>query len=442
MILSGTSDVVSIITGSALSTQVLASWSDITTTTFTPGRTTTIISGATTTTIVPSPAASTQRQVKTIVIRNNDASLSNLITVQFFDGTNTPIVFQRTLLAGESLEYNGSQWQAYDSSGRAIITNGNVASGSNTQIQFNDNGVIAGNSGLTFNKSTNKVALNGAGTGVQLLEVASDPSAPSSGLLEVYGRKISGYPQVMMAGDIDALTPLQNAQYQKFIVKFTPGIAAAGLWDNTAGTNLGTVARVAGAAGTTILGMMSRTTFASVVTTANQQVGTRSESLFFRGNTAGIGGFFFTCRFAFTQWTTGNRLFIGLSAATGALVTVDPSTVANGLGFGVDAADTAISFYSAGAATPATKVAIPGQPALATGNVYQAYIYCKPDDNTIYYRLDNLLTGAILVDTSTSSALPVNTTGLNAQAVMGNAANVVVGNATLAVNKIYIETNY
>jgi hypothetical protein len=97
---------------------------------------------------------------------------------------------------------------------------------------------------------------------------------------------------------------------------------------------------------------------------------------------------------------------------------------------------------TAGAATPATKVAIPGQPALATGNVYQAYIYCKPNDSTVYYRLDNLLTGAILVDTSTSSALPVNTTDLNAQAVMGNAANVVVGNATLAVNKIYIETNY
>lgn len=441
MILAGITDIVSVVTGSGVAIHVLASWVDLNASadTFVPNRTTSIIPTATTTTIVGSPAVSTQRQVKSIAIRNTDAVLSNLITVQFFDGSNTVAIFQRTLLAGESLEYNGTEWKAFDSTGRVLITNGNVASGSDKQVQINKSGVIAGDPNLTWDYTNQILGINGV---EKLTDQSSDPAAPAAGLLTLYSRKISGYPQMSMIGDLDKLTPLQNAQYQKYIVKFTAGIAAAGLWDNTAGTNLGTAARVAGTAGTTILAMMSRTTFASVVTTTNQQVGTRSEALFFRGNTAGIGGFFFTCRFAFTTWTTGNRLYIGLSAGGAALVTVDPSTVANGVGFGVDAADTAISFYAAGASTPATKTAIAGQPSLATGNVYQAYIYCQPDDTTVYFRLDNLLTGAILIDSSTQSALPVNSTALAAQAVMGNAANIVVGNATLAVNKIYIETNY
>jgi hypothetical protein len=72
----------------------------------------------------------------------------------------------------------------------------------------------------------------------------------------------------------------------------------------------------------------------------------RSEATFFRGATVGAGGFFFLCRFGFTTWTQGNRLFIGLAVDTTALITADPSSKLNTLGFAVDSADTAISFYT------------------------------------------------------------------------------------------------
>lgn len=122
MLLTSTSDIIRIVTSSTADIHAQTSWADITTTTFTPGRTNTIITSATTTTIVASPTASTQRQVKTIVLYNAHASTTNNITIQHYDGTTSNTVYYHILLAGESLEYNGQQWARYDSSGTIVST--------------------------------------------------------------------------------------------------------------------------------------------------------------------------------------------------------------------------------------------------------------------------------------------------------------------------------
>ncbi len=122
MILTSTSDIIRIVTSSTADIQVQASWADITTTTFAPGRTNTIITSATTTTIVSSPSASTQRQVKTLSIYNAHASTSNTITVQHYDGTTSVSVYKVTLAAGERAQYNGDEWPS--SSTGAGVTDG------------------------------------------------------------------------------------------------------------------------------------------------------------------------------------------------------------------------------------------------------------------------------------------------------------------------------
>jgi hypothetical protein len=38
----------------------------------------------------------------------------------------------------------------------------------------------------------------------------------------------------------------------------------------------------------------------------------------------------------------------------------------------------------------AIKETIAVQPALATNNVYDFFIYCKPNDSVVYYRIDDL----------------------------------------------------
>lgn len=107
LLLTSTSDAVTVVTGQAVTAiDVHASWIDYASGTVTPGRTNTpSITGATTTTVVAAPASSTQRNVKTLNIRNRDATLSCDITVKHTDGTNNLEFIKITLAAGDSLEY-------------------------------------------------------------------------------------------------------------------------------------------------------------------------------------------------------------------------------------------------------------------------------------------------------------------------------------------------
>lgn len=86
LLLTSTSDVLRVITGSALTIDVHASFMDLSAGATTPGRQNTAITTAATTAVVAAPAASTQRNVKFLSIRNKDASPCD-ITVVHFDGS-------------------------------------------------------------------------------------------------------------------------------------------------------------------------------------------------------------------------------------------------------------------------------------------------------------------------------------------------------------------
>jgi hypothetical protein len=120
MNLTGTSDLVTLTTTGGADIDVQASWVDQTTTAFTPGRTNTLITTATTTTVVGSPAASTQRAVTSMKVRNVDVT-SNVVTITHTDGTSAADVWSGTLLAGESVQYDGKVFMRMDASG-ALVT--------------------------------------------------------------------------------------------------------------------------------------------------------------------------------------------------------------------------------------------------------------------------------------------------------------------------------
>jgi len=120
MNLTGTSDLVRLITTATADIHVQASWVDQTSTAFTPGRTNTNIASATTTTVVASPAASTQRAVTSMKIRNAHASTSNTVTVLHTDGTTAPQIWKGTLAAGESVEYDGKVFVRLDATGAIV----------------------------------------------------------------------------------------------------------------------------------------------------------------------------------------------------------------------------------------------------------------------------------------------------------------------------------
>jgi hypothetical protein len=129
MILASTSALISVTTGSAVSTiSIQASWVDLNGSTITPGDLNTQMATATTTTVIASPAASTQRRVKFLSIYNSSAS-SCKITVNHNDGTTLIPVFEITLQSGYTIQYNneGNGFVVYDASGniqQAVTTTG------------------------------------------------------------------------------------------------------------------------------------------------------------------------------------------------------------------------------------------------------------------------------------------------------------------------------
>lgn len=119
LLLTSTSDIIRLITGSAADIEVHTSYVDAAAgPTFTPGRTNTSITTATTTTVVGSPAASTQRNVKHINVTNNHASASCNVAVEHYDGTTSVELMQFTLLPGENMIFNAEgRWCHRDANG-------------------------------------------------------------------------------------------------------------------------------------------------------------------------------------------------------------------------------------------------------------------------------------------------------------------------------------
>lgn len=108
LLLASTSDKLMLTTSAALNVDVHASYVDLNGSTATPGRQNTAISTATTTDIVSSPGSSTYRTVKTLSIRNRNASTSLDVTLIHTDGTNAMELVDVTLPAGYTLSYDES----------------------------------------------------------------------------------------------------------------------------------------------------------------------------------------------------------------------------------------------------------------------------------------------------------------------------------------------
>jgi hypothetical protein len=123
LLLTGTSDLIQVVTSGTAAIDVQASWIDNAAGAITPGRTNTAIASATTTTVVGSPASSTQRALKSLSLRNKDASASNTITVKHTDGSTAVELIKLTLSAGEELLYTeGCGWTYYTTTGAAQVT--------------------------------------------------------------------------------------------------------------------------------------------------------------------------------------------------------------------------------------------------------------------------------------------------------------------------------
>lgn len=383
----------------------------------TPGCSQGKITTATTTTVLSAPASGTSRQIKSVFICNRHASVANTVTVKKdISGTEYLLTSPTLLQAGEKLSYeDGAGW----SLGTVLVST-----------------------------LTNDIHL-----GYQDWSAIANPSAPAASTLRVFARQVAGrtLPKWMPPSGLD--TPFQPALFGNNIVMYMPNTGT------TAGLNFG----APWAVGTTIghpqptAGMytqMKRTTSTNVITTTNQTLGVSSivstAAQFWRGNGSGQGGFFFFARFGIELLSAASpnatRLFVGLQSGTTNILVSDTIPAISCIGLWHDTTDGAnvINLLTKDGST-ATKNALTGSPSTpyATGQGYDFYMFCKPNDSTIYYRLDDLLTGATLVDSSVTTTIPAATAFMGPVVGMSNGtANTTAATVAIGVNRIYIESDH
>ena len=121
IVLDATTDNVQVVLGGAITTNQLrcvASWRDITTTAYTPGRTITNTNSGTDVNIVPSPAASTQRVVDFLSVYNSD-TVSATVTIKFDSSGTEYTLWSGALATGECITYtDGDGWKKLSASGK------------------------------------------------------------------------------------------------------------------------------------------------------------------------------------------------------------------------------------------------------------------------------------------------------------------------------------
>ncbi len=172
-------------------------------------------------------------------------------------------------------------------------------------------------------------------------------------------------------------------------------------------------------------------------TVAGNTSGVRDASaMYFRGNSAGRGGWFQHFRFAIEVTASDIQVQLGMAASTAALAG-DPSAFVNCAMIGKDTADTNWQFMVNDGSGTATKVNT-GVAVNAT-DVLDYFCFAPPNGSSISFELRNAMTGASLATHTATTDLPVNTTLLTARASIRAPSSTTA--RQLAIGRHYAETD-
>lgn len=260
-----------------------------------------------------------------------------------------------------------------------------------------------------------------------------NPVTPPASNLKLYAQLVAGLTTLRSMSPTGVDHTYQRSISENGSVLYLPNNGTAvGLNLGLGWTTGGTVSHpTPSSTAPAVYSQQKRTRWANVATTQNQTLGLHTvtaEKRFWRGNAAGLGGFNFHARFAIGLWPAATvRLFVGLSDQNTSPVASD--TLAGnccGLWHDTTEAATVLNFVTRNGTT-ATKAAITLATALAAGQCFDFWMYSKPNGAEIFYRLIEINTGTLLVDTSTTTTIPLNTAFMGQTLQMSNGtANTTV----------------
>lgn len=326
------------------------------------------------------------------------------------------------------LQSDGENWTSV-TDGIGVVDNSGA--GDTTNVQYNNEGIMAGAEHLTI-----------ASDGLPVFGEISSTSAPTAGA-KVFARNRAGRRMTGQVGPAGG-----EYQFQPFL-----GAGKCSLWsahgNGSAITIINFGNNTTGSAtarnvGTTGLFASSRRIGYVSSAVSGSSAGTRhGAQQFWRGSVAGMGGFFYVARFGLSSAAVvaTQRSFVGMVANSTVMSNKNASDVHDAiLGFCVDSADSTWYFIHGDSTGQNTKDALTGTfpPRDLSATLFEARIYCPANSATVYYSLE-VLGGGSLHEGSTSTNIPPRNTLLSPQIWTNNGTTALA--VGIDVVSQYLETD-
>lgn len=319
---------------------------------------------------------------------------------------------------------------------------GGTPGGSTGDVQFNNGGAFAGAANVEINNGD-----------LLLLENAS-PVTPSSGV-KLFGKKLANRVLPASVGPSGLDAALQPSTWRQKIGLWTPpgnATTVPGVVGFNTLTALGT-ATARTVATTNLFTRTRRLGYVSAATAAGFAGHYNAAAQFTTGDGTGLGGFFYSCRFGFSDAAavSGARAFVGLSSTVAAPTNVEPNTLTNSVGIAQLSTDATQLYlvYGGSASQAAIPLGTNFPPMIAAGITngvaYDLTLFSPPNANgVVHYRVERIGTAFVAEGTfsltTPGTQLPANTTLLAHRAWRcNNAQALAVG---IDIINVYIETDY
>ncbi|MEO8105567.1 MAG: hypothetical protein ABI602_04515 [Candidatus Saccharibacteria bacterium] len=251
-------------------------------------------------------------------------------------------------------------------------------------------------------------------SGGMQLAAQADPAVPAAGNLRIYAKDIAGRIMPKWLGPSGVDTPFQaNLGFNRVSWTTPAGGTVLTTCISTFGstfTNVGTVANPTPSSGN-ILNSVRRVTFSTGTTAAALASHRQSTLQVWRGNSAGLGGFFYTIRFGTSTLAAGNRSFVGMSDSTAAPTNVDPTTSTAGgkIGLAINASTGNWNLINNISGSAPTVLGLGANFPVDTTSLYELVLFSAPNGSSIGYRVTNTATGNT-TSGSLSTNIPSSTT--------------------------------
>ena len=307
---------------------------------------------------------------------------------------------------------------------------GGSPGGATGEIQYNNAGAFGGAANVEIDASGNL-----------LMIATTTPTTPAAGSMALFARNRAGRTLPNFVGPSGIDEAVQPALFGSTVCMWLPGtgttVAINFGVSFTARNNGGTGAAQAtpARASTNAMTSLARAQFGTGTTATGGSGIQSANTVAWRGNAAGLGGFYFFARFGIETLASDMRAFVGLSANNAAMA-ADASTWNNTVGICKDSADSVWQFLMRG--TAATKVSTGAT--ITAGQILDLTLFAPPNGSNVTVRLVDAVAGTVYIDNvSYTTNIPAATTFMYMQAhnqsVTGTTAKV------LSLNRMYLESD-